>query len=199
MRNQENKENISTIFLLPSTGIALRMREYFPKFGFVNTYISSDISYPFPCLYILFQPDKLDRGTISFFKELEKESNFIESFDLEKGQIVFTFRIPKKFDRDYNIFLTGKYSKMSKSFKDLFPKEVYVYDNKGKAVKNNFGSYLKEPSKFYHIFNRTEYLKQKWAEKLNIDLEMFTDDNELYDIQDPVKETLNTLIEEYIY
>lgn len=199
MKKQESKENVSTIFLLPATGIALKMREYFLKFGFVNTYISSDISYPFPCLYILFQPEKFDKGTLGFFNELEKEKNFIESFDFNDNKVVFVFRIPKKFDRDYNIFLRGKYSKMSRAFMELFPKEVYVYDNRGKPVKNSFGSYLKEPSQFYHIFNRTEYLKQKWAEKLNIDLEMFTDNDELYNIQDPIKETMNTSIIEYIY
>lgn len=193
MNNSNRKYNISTKFLLPILKFSKKvLEEYLPEFGFVNTYINCNVlTYPFEVLYILFNPKELDLNFFNFEKEFCKNTNYIETYDLGNNLVLFIFRIPKEYQRDFNLFIEGKYSKTSKSYQNLFPKESYITDSTGRKMRDNKGFYLKEPSSFFHIFNKTDFLKRKWREKLGYDDDdPIFEDIELYDTQDIMKETL---------
>lgn len=203
--NMKNKDNISTIFLLPGTEIKEETKKKFRTNGFINTYLTCDqLSYPFKVIYLLFQPKEFGMEFYSFMKEMQANQNFIEVVDLGKNKTLLVYRIPKRFTNDYDLFLEGKYSQLSKEYKRCFAMEDYKRDKNGNPVREN-GKYVKEPSRFYHILNRTEELRDRWKLVLYGDGEdpdtidhtnaYIVDDMELYEKQDPGKETLGLGIE----
>lgn len=181
------RDNISTIFLLPCLQIKQDTKDRFYSQGFVNTYLFFDkTQYEyFTPLYLLFKPEAFNIDFYKFMLQLEKNQNYIETLDYPNGQVVFVFRIPKRYDRDYRLFLSGKYSRFSKEFKNNFPLKVYKVDHKGTLIKGTNG-WQQEDSIFYHIFNKTEYLKDIYRENLGSnDLP-----EELYDKYKPEEENL---------
>lgn len=199
------KVNVSRLFLLPGIQVDDKVRANFTRFGFVNTYLTCDqLSYPYNVIYLLFKPKDLDLEFYTFTKNMEKNPNFIEAIDLGQNKVVLIYRIPKRFKQDYGLFLEGKYSKLSKDFQSCFALEELKRDDQGKPILDG-GRYVKEPSRFFHIFNRTEWLKDRWKLKLygttDKDGNQFIhpkdvadaavlDDMELYDVQNPVDELL---------
>lgn len=192
------KYNISTKFLLPILKLPNSVLDnFFPHFRFINTFISCNVlNYPYEVLYILLNPKELDLDFYNFEKIIQDNENYIETFDIGYNLVLFVFRIPKEFKRDYNLFLNGEYSKTSKSYQKLFPKENYIKDSTGRKVRDRSGFFIKEPSSFHHIFNKTDFLKRRWCEKLGYDEDdPIFEDIELYDTQDPIKETFVSKIE----
>lgn len=185
------KENVSTVFLLPGIEIKTELINEFYSQGFVNTFLTCEpLTYPFPVLYLLFRPDQVNADFIGFANNLQKNTNFIETLDAGKGKVLMVYRIPKRFRRDYELFLEGKYSKLSAEYKKCFQLEQFKVDIYGKPVKEG-NKYIKEPTDFYHIFNKTDDIKSRWLERIGYPPEThILDDMEMYDMQDPVKETL---------
>jgi hypothetical protein len=199
------KANISRLFLLPGIQLDEKAKRDFSRFGFENTYLKCDqLSYAFNVIFLLFKPNDLDLEFYTFAKNMEKNPNFIEAIDLGRNKVVMVYRIPKRFTKDYELFLEGKYSQLSKEFQNCFALEDFKRDANGKPMMDG-GRYVKEPSRFFHIFNRTEWLKDRWKLKLyghqdaegnpQFDLRdevdsAILDTIELYDVQDPVAEFL---------
>lgn len=143
-----------------------KVKREFSIYGFVNTYLTSDqLSYPYDVIFLLFKPKDLDLGFYTFIRNMQKNPNFIEAVDLGRNKVVLIYRIPKRFKADYQHFLDGSYSKMSKEFQSCFSLEDFKRDANGKAILQD-GQYVKEPSRFFHIFNRTEWLKDRWKIRL---------------------------------
>lgn len=201
-----SKTNISRLFLLPGIQLDEKVKREFGRFGFVNTYLTCEqLSYNYNVIFLVFIPPALDLEFYSFSKNMEKNPNFIEAIDLGNRKVVMIYRIPKRFTKDYEYFLDGKYSRLSKDFQRCFAMEDIARDENGKPMISD-GKYVKEPSRFFHIFNRTEWLKDKWKLKLygaqdsegNISFSPrdeaaahLLDDLELHDKQDPVMEFLD--------
>lgn len=199
------KPNISRLFLLPGIQIEEKTKKLFAQFGFVNTFLScAQLSYSFNVIFLLFKPSEFDMGFYTFARNMEKNPNFIETIDLGQNQVAMIYRIPRRFTKDYELFLDGQYSKLSKEFQSCFAMEDFKRDSNGRPIIDA-GRYLKEPSRFYHVFNRTEWLKDRWKLKLyghedkdgNVILSpkdrheaAILDDVELFDKQDPELETL---------
>lgn len=184
------KENVSTVFLLPGIEIKNELKNMFYTFGFENTFLTCPpLSYPFEVLYLLFRPQVIDYEFIRFAEELQKNPCFIETIDCSKGRVLFVYRVPKRFRRDYELFLEGKYSKLSAEYKKCFQMEQFKCDAQGRPMKDN-GRYVKEYTDFYHIFNRTDHVKTVWMERLGYTDTSILDDMEMYDRQDEVEETL---------
>lgn len=185
------KENVSVVFLLPGVEIKSEIKNQFYSHGFRNTFLTCPpLTYPFEVIYLLFRPEVIDADFMSFAEELQKNPNFIEVIDGGKGKVLFVYRIPKRFRRDYELFLEGKYSKFSGDFRKCFQMEQFKLDINGRPIKEA-GRYVKEFTNFHHIFNRTDHIKDVWKERLGYKQdEHILDDMELYDRQDSVKETL---------
>lgn len=192
----QNKENISTIFLLPCLKFPIVLKNKFYENGFIGTYINSDILiYPYETLLIMFHPTVINREFCLFSEQLEDNPNFIESVDIGPNKIVYVYKIPSNYRQDYFLFLKGKYSEFSSNYKSNFPIIVLRKDNNGKYIKDG-KEYIRDKTEFYHIFNRTEELKNFWKKKLNYNEETdLFEDLELYEKPDTRKEML--LIEKY--
>lgn len=186
-----SKENVSTVFLLPGIEIKSELKNRFYSFGFQNTFLTCPpLNYPWPVLYILFKPQVIDLEFIRFAEDLQKNPNFIETLDAGSNKVLMVYKVPKRFRRDYELFLEGKYSKLSSDYRKCFQMEQFKLDSHDRPVKEN-GRYVKEYTDFYHIFNRTDHIKDVWKERLGYDKsEQIFDDIELYDRQDPVRETI---------
>lgn len=186
----KNNLNISTMFLLPGIEIKPELMRQFRSFGFLSSYLTcKPYSYPYEVIYLLFEPKKFDLDLTNFVNALQKNTNFIEVIDLAK-KMVIVYRIPKKFRVDYNRFMKGEYSKLSTEFQRCFILEQYKRNKDGTLIKDSHNRPIVEPTMFHHIFKRTQIQIDKWKEKLGYDTEDdILDDMELYDIQDPEKET----------
>jgi hypothetical protein len=186
------KENISTMFLLPGIQIKPELKQKFYSFGFRNTYLTcKPFTYPFEVIYLLFQPEALDVEFYAFTEELQKNTNFIEILDMSDRKVMLVYRVPRKFKRDYELFLDGRYSQTSKDFQACFAMEDYKRNEKGLPIRGKDGRPEKVPTTFYHVFNRTPFLQQKWKDRLGYDYDSdILDGMELYEKQDPLKEAL---------
>lgn len=191
MTKSSNQRNVSTTFLLPGTEIKDETRRKFHDNGFVNTYLTCEpFTYPYPVIYLLFQPMRFDLAFYSFMREIQANQNFIEVIDLGLNKILFVFRIPKRFQKDYNYFIKGEYSKLSKDYQKCFAMEDYKRDENGNAIRAN-GKLIRESSTYYHVFNKTQVQKDRLKFKIFGDINIGDDlleGMELYDKQDPEDE-----------
>ncbi len=185
------KQNVSSVFLVPCLKIREETRQQFDSFGYVNSYLFCDkCSYEFfTPIYLLFEPENFNINFYNFTLNLERNQNHVETIDLPKGQVLFVFRIPKRFESDYEIIKQGRYSKTSPDFKACFPVRRFVYDQKGMLTKDSKGNYATEYTMYFHIFNKTEFLRSKLVETLEVDY--IPEEMELHDKYDERRETLN--------
>lgn len=192
---KKNKENVSTVMLLPVVKIDKKLVNQFYKFGFKNSYLYSKLQqvYNFHPIYLLFEPDNLNAEFNAFVSELSKNPNWIETLDVGIKKILVVFRMPNQFEGDYYTFLRGQYSKLSDAYKKCFNLEKPSLNERGDPKKNIDNSYIMEKTTFYHIFNKTNYLRKIYQERLDLEFEL-GEDMELYDKVDNKKETLYDLI-----
>jgi hypothetical protein len=120
---------------------------------------------------------------------MEKNINYVETTDAP-GTVVFVYRVPARFDTDYLLFLNGAYSLTSPDFKACFQLRKYKVDEKGNVVKTHAGALETEYTIYYHIFNKTEELRQKLLEVIGIDTKL-PKNAELYEKCDIERETLH--------
>lgn len=183
----EKKDNVSTTMLFPCLKIKQDLVSQFPKFGFDATYLyCPKYYYDFNVMYIVFKPE-FTLPFHLFLTELEKNVNFIETID-EAGVVILVYRIPPKFGIDYLLFLNGAYSRTSPDFKACFQLKVYKQGANGEYLKTPTGSYQTEYTIYYHIFNKTDFLRNRWMDTLEV--ARLPKDMELYDKCDISKETL---------
>lgn len=182
----EIKKNITSIFMVPTIKApkdALRAN------GFINGYIkdaNGEHDYE-GCIYLLFQPQNIDKFREFLDGEYERTKDIIEDYDYDGGFVVVVYKLNLDFKNDYNLIKQGKYSKTSEKFKLEFPKVV-------KIIKQGLSK--DEISLQYRIFNRTQDLVDFWEEKLGI---RFDDNMEVWDGFDEEKEVLNiNTIKEYV-
>jgi hypothetical protein len=193
------KDNVSKVFLLPGIQIKEELRNRFNSFGFQNTYLSCEpFKYPFKTLFLLFRPDRLDMDFNLFVTNLQRNTHFVEVIDLNNGKVMLVYRIPREFTKDYDLFLAGKYSKLSDAFKACFSMEKIKIDPVTRKPIRDGYKYAKEPTNFYHIFNRTKERRDIIQEKYALEDDIM-DQIEFFERQDPDKETLLLNEEEVVW
>lgn len=190
-------ENVSTVMLLPVVKINKKLMFNFYRFGFKNTYLFSeqlDDKYNFNPIYLLFEPEKLDLEFAEFIFELSTNPNFIEVKDIGYKKVLLVFKVPDQFKRDFKLFLEGQYSKVSDTYKKCFQLEKPVKNERGDIKRDISGGVIMEPTTFFHIFNKTDKLKNIYIGKLGLEDFKWPDELELYDKVNIEKETVNNLI-----
>lgn len=192
----KKKENVSTVMLLPIIKINKKLINNFHKFGFRNTYLFADQLkdiYKFNLIYILFEPDTFDNDFNEFIIELSENSNYIETIDIGYKRVLVTFKIPDQFKGDFKLFLEGAYSKVSDAYKKCFSLERPVKNERGDIVRTFTGATEFEPTAFFHIFNKTQKLRDIYRDKLGLDYDI-PEEMELYDKYKREEESLVNLI-----
>ena len=114
-------------------------------------------------------------------------NNLLEKY-FEDGYVVIVYKLNIRFKSDFMLIKSGKYSKTSRSFQDLFPKAVKI------KVE---GRQRDEISLQIRIFRKTTDLIEFWEEKLGVS---FDKDQEVWEGWDEEKEILNInkVKEEYV-
>lgn len=193
MKKKESirQHNISTIFLLPGIEIDNGLKKSFNQFGFVNTYTTcKSFTFPYKVVYLLFKPVSMDMAFYSFIESLKKNKNFVNELDLGYNRLMVVYKVPTRFNNDYDLFLEGKYSKLSAEFKSCFAMEEWKRTSTGALAKDINNRPIKEPSTFYHVFHRTKEFVTRWKERLGYDPDDdILNDVELYEKQNEEEET----------
>ena len=157
--------------------------------GFINGYIkdeNKDAEYK-NCIYLLFRPEDLDRFRDFLDDEYERTKDIIEDYDYEDGFVVVVYKLNSKFNSDFELIKSGKYSKTSKAFQDLFPKAVKI------KVE---GRHRDEISLQIRVFRKTQDLREFWEEKLGVN---FNDDQEVWEGWNEENEILDiNKLKEYV-
>lgn len=118
-------------------------------------------------VFLLFKNKKLNAENIrKIINELAQVPvEVVFSYELVNDYSMVVIDFPEKFIPDYDNVVEGKYSKLTDSFKDRFPMVADRLNSKNQVIG-------KEYTLYYHIFNKTQWLKDLWMEKLGlIDIE----------------------------
>jgi hypothetical protein len=104
--------NYSTVFLLPILGYK---EEFFTE-EFISAYIDENENKK---LVLCFN-NSLTNEFREMILELQTNENFNSiDYDDDDKEIVLTFTIPKSRDIDYNLFKSGRYTKISNEYKEI--------------------------------------------------------------------------------
>lgn len=140
------------------------------KVGFIDSYTSDPeimniltLASNQRLLFLLFKNKKLN---LSEMKKVVTDLAIIPvqvvfSYELVNDYAIIVIDFPEKYTQDYDCIVQGKYSKLSDSFKDKFPTTVDVLNSK----KQRLGM---EHTLYYHIFNKTEWLKEFWMKRIGL-------------------------------
>lgn len=130
--------------------------------GFINGYskdLQKEVDYK-DAIYLVFKPVSEKRFKIFLNNEYDKNEGIVEDYDYPGGFVVVVYKLNKDFDSDFRLVRQGKYSKTSKSFQDMFPREIELTGGK------------REISLQYRIFNKSDKLKEHWEKKLGVTLDV---------------------------
>jgi hypothetical protein len=178
----EIRKNITSIFMVPTLKVP---KDALKGNSFINAYIKDarrEDQYK-DSIYLLFKPENLDKFREFLDSEYERTKSVIEDYDYEDGYVVVVYQLNNEYKKDFLLIKEGKYSKTSKEFQKLFPKDISITTTR-KIFKN-------ELSLQYRIFNKTEDLIEFWEYKLGVDLNnIIGNDFEVWDGWDEQKEIL---------
>jgi len=141
------------MFIVPLLNIG---RENLIKAGFVSAFMKDElreIEYE-RAVYLLFKPFKIE--DFNLFVEDQRESNMpiIDEFD-HNGYVVLVYKLPKKFEGDYEKILQGKFSETSKEYQKSFPMYYKIGEDDHMLLQ-------------HMIFSKNEKLKEYWKKELDL-------------------------------
>lgn len=124
-----SKDNRTTIFMLPMIADSLSFKST-NFIGFVQLFLkNSDRPKETGKLYLLTKFMK-ERKYSMYEDYLCKSEIYHDSYEPDKYHTMFVFNPPKRFEKEYNLFLQGKYSLFSEEYKKMIL-EYYKADNYG--------------------------------------------------------------------
>ena len=148
--------------------------------NFIDAYtIDSNQEHPYEnAAYLLFKPKNLESFNSFLQNEYERTEKLIDDYDYENGHVVLVYLLDLIFFHDFELVKKGQYSKTSKDFQKLFPKNLNIIIN----------SEIEEEESLQHaIFRKSETLRNIIEKKIG---ETLPDDIEVWEMFDINKETL---------
>jgi len=165
---KQDKFNKTTVFL--TKFIFGDNFDFLKKIGFVDSYTAD------PEIMKIIVPGETQRLLFLLFRNKKLNNNELKQavtslFDIPVG-IVFAYELvndysmividfPEKYIKDYDYVVKGLYSKLSDEFKNKFPIARDVFNSNNVRVGREYTLY-------YHIFNKTDWLKNFWCERLGL-------------------------------
>lgn len=169
-RLNDTKFNITSIFLTKFLFGA--NFDSLKKAGFINSYIKDPMVQDMIDivttedsreLFLLFKNNKLSTKTLT---------SIVETFLIIPGKVILSYEYignysmivisyPERFKGDFDKIVEGKYSKLSEEFKKGFPETREVLNSEQKVLGLEYTLY-------YHIFNKTDWLKKFWLKRLDL-------------------------------
>lgn len=144
---------VTKIFLLPTLeipGKALTENDFIESYS----YESNEEKQYENSIYLVFKPRDLAKFEEFLNGENDRTHLLIDDYDYDEF-VVVVYKLPAKWNKDYDLIRQGKYSKVSDAFKELFPKKI----------KNTEGEV---DSLQYRIFYKTEDLRKFWQDYVNL-------------------------------
>jgi len=178
--------NVSNLFLVPLLNIG---RNRLDKHGFINSYIlnqEEELDYESDRHQFL-MPQNM--GDVKDFKEDEKERRavILDEHDYPGGFILLTYELPKRFKRDYQLILQGKFSKTSEAYRSAIPA----------VVKTKSNNVITSTASLQHmVFNKDAALKQFWEKMFDVTME---EDQELWTCPTVEQETFKIIGHEELF
>jgi hypothetical protein len=172
--------NISTTYLFPLINDILEINYNFYSKYVKTTYINSDLYKDKQYFYILID---YDFKIPEFRQEEERLMNFdifIDSVDVDEDTVLMIYEFPKSYEKEFEYFKKGKYSKFGNDAKMKILK--FFHRLLGTSTEG-----LKILTKIKHVLYRNSILKEQLEESLGIKLNT---DAELGSIMDNDKETV---------
>ena len=167
------KRTKSSTFIFPMlTG---NRRLFLWKSLFVNCFLHTEEDKN--CISLLYRWSS-DPVFLKFEKALSKFKSFKRRYDPSPNYVMFVFDIPKKYKKEYQLFLKGKYSKFSQDYK------LHIL---------NFHK-LDMDSEVAQILFRSKRRRKALEKKLNCSL---PEDSELLSIIDNYEEVYNPEVYEF--
>lgn len=102
----------SSLFLLPMLGGTRRL--YMWDKLFVNAFINAEQYQDAICLLYRFSGDTI---FLKFEQALKQFRTFKDTFDPSPHFVMFVFDVPENYKEQYDLYIAGKYSKFSPTFK----------------------------------------------------------------------------------
>tara|TARA_R110002050_G_scaffold57294_1_gene128630 strand:+ start:1091 stop:1834 length:744 start_codon:yes stop_codon:yes gene_type:complete len=154
------KRNKSSIFVMPM--LSGNRNLFFWNQLFLNCFIATEDNKE--CIVLLFRFSS-DPLFIKFEKALTEFRTFIKKEDPHPGFVYFVFNIPKNYYKDYQKFINGKYSELSKLYKinllefhnfdvdSLVGKVIFQSLERKKELEKKLGCELDENSELLSIID----------------------------------------------
>jgi len=149
------KISATNLFVVPLLGIR---RESLIRLGFVDAFIKDELKeleYD-NVVYLLFRPLKWTEFNI-FVEEQRKLGAIVDEYDYSDGWAVVVFKYDKKWEKDVNTIMIGKFSKTSKEYKSFLP---YYADTEKQELTNQ-----------QLILEKRQEVKDYWKQELDLSFE----------------------------
>jgi hypothetical protein len=168
INNLQDKFNNITTFL--TKFIFQGNFDMLKKSGYIDAYTSDpeimnilELTQRQRFLFLLFKNKKLN------LEDLKKITtslalvpvDVVFSYELVNDYSMIVLEFPDRFVEDFDHIIEGRFSKLSDSFKDRFDMTREVINTKGQVMG-------KEYTLYYHIFNKTQWLKDFWLDRLGL-------------------------------
>lgn len=169
--------NRSKTYLLPMLSEIVNFDLRFTK-HLLNTYMYIDQGEYENCLCILHEFNFRDPEFTSYEHRLTKNELFFKCIDVG-NKVLYIFKFPEIYIKEYNLFKEGKYSEFGKDTKELILR-FWTEAHKGNTSAVQFLIKVKQ------ILYKEEKLKQIIESQLGVTLD---NNQELGEISDSEKET----------
>lgn len=110
-REKESKKlNFCIRFILPMVGINYKT---LPD-ELINCYIDEEYH-----TYLVFEKNEnFEKLLDNYFNHIKNTNNFLVLYEEDTDEVTFKFKIPSQFEKDFDLFIDGSYSKLSDILKD---------------------------------------------------------------------------------
>ena len=155
------KISATNLFIVPILNIG---REKLLKVGFVEAFIKDELrelKYE-NAVYLLFKPINWEEFNMFLEEQREMRMPLVDEYHHGEWAVV-VYQFPKQWQRDVDILMTGKFSQVSRRYKDLIP-----YWHKGSDGK---GGFIEEVTNQHLIYNKSQKVKDYWKKELDLDFE----------------------------
>jgi len=160
MNSYIRKISATNLFVLPILNIG---REKLLKVGFVEAFIKDELrelEYE-NAVYLLFKPENWDEFNLFLEEQREVRMPLVDEYHHGEWAVVI-YQYPKQWQRDVDIIMTGKFSQVSRRYKDLIP-FYYKVNRNGIIEEEIMNQHL--------IYNKSQKVKDYWKKELDLDFE----------------------------
>ena len=151
------EKTVTTVFIVPTLNID---REDLYNNKLINGFIA-DVNkedyYQEDAVFLLFKPKDIEIFRAFLEKEYEINPFIIEDYDYEEGYVVLVYQLNPELKKDIELIKQSKYSKVSDSFKELFPLRLIDYSDPKRGTTMSIQ---------HLIFDKDKRLLAFWEEQL---------------------------------